>query len=73
MLHKVSDGEFDRVAVLQTDTDEQELADGEYVDDGDVLTDDDSHREEHEEVVGLKEDETVLHKVSDGEFDRVAV
>ncbi len=73
VLHEVSDGEFDRVAVRQPDNDGLELADREYVGDGEVLVDDESLREEQEDAVELEEREAVLHKVSEGEFDWVAV
>ena len=67
------EGLDDREKVGDEDVLADDDVDREYVDDGEVLADDDTQREEHEEAVGLEEREAVLHKVSDGEFDRVAV
>ncbi len=67
------EGLDDREKVGDEDVLADDDVDREYVGDGEVLADDDTHREEHDEAEGLEEREAVLHKVSDGEFDRVAV
>jgi hypothetical protein len=61
------------VPVIVIEAEAEPLEERQLESDGEVLTDDESLREEHDEAVELEKCDAVLHKVSDGEFDRVAV